>query len=170
MAARVPRRSFARPFVTTISMATSACFVSSSTPPSQPISQAAPGQPENSDPAPSPPPPSQSPTIVPLGSPPAKPLGSDPEPPPAQPSGMTLWSLFKTADGCATVVKVDCPAGATCNPPPAQIYECPASSIALPATIISVGQSCRIVPPPYVCPPNRHCNPPPSRPVPCPKP
>jgi hypothetical protein len=54
MAARVPRRSFARPFVTTISMATSACFVSSSTPPSQPISQAAPGQPENSDPAPSP--------------------------------------------------------------------------------------------------------------------
>ncbi len=165
MAARAPRRSFARPFVITLAAAP-ACFVSSSTPPSQPVSQAAPGQPSQSDPAPATPPPSQSPVIVanPPHPRPQGPAEQAPAPPPE-----TRWTITKTATGCQSMVDVTCPAGAMCNPPPPQPYECP-KMVKLPAKVTTFGKdACVVEREPVQCPPGAICNPPPPQRVPCPK-
>jgi hypothetical protein len=174
MAARIPRRTFATPLIALA--AVPSCFVSSSTPPSQPVSQAAPGQPVQSDPAPNTPPPSQSPVIV--ANPPRPRPQPDPEPPPAppvtdpadtkqQPPANKRWTVFKTSSGCEAAIETSCPKGAMCNPPPPMKYACP-DNVKLPAKIVTFGDGCAIEPEPTHCPPKAACNPPPPRKVACP--
>jgi hypothetical protein len=179
MPARSPRRTFASPFIITIA-AVPACFVSSSTPPSQPISQAAPGQPSQSDPAPTPPPPQeQSPVIV--ANPPRPTQGpaeqaATPPPPPPQPTPTPvnpsqpnqMWTVLKTTSGCEAILDVSCPQGASCNPPAPIKYACP-DGVKLPAKITTFGDSCAVVPPEMHCPPHAMCNPPRPQKVACPK-
>ncbi len=82
MSARTPRLRFSNPFVITLA-AVPACFVQSSTPPSQPVAQAEPGQPTIADPTPTPPPPqTQSPTLITNPPRPTAPPPSEPPPPP----------------------------------------------------------------------------------------
>src|SRR6185437_12244214 len=86
-----------------------ACFYSSATKSSQTIAQPGPGQPTTTDLAGQPGPYEQAPTVL---SETAKPTTTDPQPQ-IQPVTVTSWSLFKTADGCATTVKIECTSG-TC--------------------------------------------------------
>jgi hypothetical protein len=180
MPARSPRRTFASPFIVTIA-AVPACFVSSSTPPSQPISQAAPGQPEQSDPQPNTPPPSQSPVIVanpprpqpqptPDTTPPItpEPTPINTQPPPKQQPINRTWTVLKTSSGCEAMVESNCPQGAMCNPPPPIMYPCPAN-VKLPAKIVEADGACTLAPPPMNCPPHAMCNPPRPTKVACPK-
>jgi hypothetical protein len=177
MPARSPRRSFASPFIVTFAgsaiAAAPGCFVSSSTPPSQPISQAAPGQPEQSDPQPNTPPPSQSPVIVanpprprpqpqPDPTPPITPVQTDPQP------MNRSWTVVKTTTGCQANIETNCAPNAMCNPPAPIPYACPAG-VMLPAKIVEADNTCSIAPPPMHCPPHAMCNPPRPTKVACPK-
>lgn len=168
------RKSFAAPLVVTFAAAP-ACFFSTSTAPSQPIAQAAPGQPEMTDPQPSPPPPElQSPTYVVNKPPPAAqqpvqeaPTTSDAAAP--APDARRSWTLLASpGGGCATIETVACPDGVACNPPPPQPYDC-LENVPLPSTITTFGNACVIRMPRAACPAGMHCNPPPPRRVPCPK-
>ena len=128
-----------------------ACFYSSATKSSQPIAQPAPGQPTTTDLEGQPGPYERAPTIL---SETAKPTTTT-NAPEVQPVTVTAWSLFKTTDGCATAVKLECTTG-TCAPPAQQPYACP-GGVTLPATIVSNGDSCTL-----------DCPAPPCRAVPCP--
>jgi hypothetical protein len=164
MAARTPRRSFASPFVVTLATAP-ACFVSSSTPPSQPISQTAPGQPVSSDPQPATPPPSDSPIII--ANPPhptSTPSPSEPAPPPEP----RQWTVFQTATGCEAAIDAPCPVGAICNPPRPTAYACP-HGVKLPAKVFTSGDGCAIEHAAPPCPEHKVCGPPPKQKVPCPR-
>jgi hypothetical protein len=131
----------------------SACLYSSSTKPSQSIAQPAPGQPAVTDLDPVPASPfEQAPTIL---SSTAKPTTTNNEVQ-IQPVTVSSWSLFKTHDGCATAVKIECASG-TCTPPPEQPYAC-LGGVKLPATIVSNGDSCTL-----------DCPSAPCRAVPCPE-
>jgi hypothetical protein len=173
MAARTPRRTFARPFVVTLAAAP-ACFVSSP-PPQQP-------PPPQQQPQQQPPPPEQPqpPPVVVTNPPrPTAPPGTAPNPPPpTTPSYAdgTRWTVFKTQNGCTAAVKVECPKAEpghpqpTCNPPPPRAYTCPDNvSLEVPITIVATGGSCFVDTGPVHCPPRVMCNPPPPRPVACPK-
>jgi hypothetical protein len=88
-------------------------------------------------------------------------------PPPRQESA---WTVFKDKDGCMAAVKVDCPQGATCNPPPPTKYACPEGvTLDQPITVVTFGDTCAIERRPVQCPPHAVCNPPPPRRVPCPQ-
>src|SRR5262245_60967050 len=166
MPARIPRRSFATPFVVTLAAACS----SSSPPPTHPpvYNPPPPGDPAPTDPAPTPteqppPQPTQGPGIPPMN--------------PPTPPTKRAWQVFKTKDGCMAVVKVDCPNGQpgqpapTCNPPPAHKYACPdnMSGDSLVVTTFGTDNRCIVERQPVSCPPNVRCNPPPLQYVPCPE-
>ncbi|HEY3806558.1 MAG TPA: hypothetical protein VGL61_28330 [Kofleriaceae bacterium] len=128
-----------------------ACFYSSSSKPATSIAQPGPGQPTTTDLEGQPAPYEQAPTIL---SQTAKPTTTNAQPE-VQPVTVTAWSLFKTADGCATAVKIECTTG-TCAPPPQQTYAC-LGGVKLPATIVSNGDTCSL-----------DCPAAPCRAVPCP--
>jgi len=171
MAARTPRRSFATPFVVTLAAAP-ACFVQSAPPPAQPQPQPQPQPAQPSDthpvivtnpprpqPEPATPPPQEhtNPSVI----------MNPPRPQPAS----TSWHVYKTKDGCEAIVNVECPAGASCNPPPPQKYDCP-SGIAMnkPITVTSQPDgTCLVEREPPKCPPHAMCNPPRPQTVTCPK-
>ena len=171
MAARVPRRTFASPFVVTLAAAP-ACYTSSS-----PAPQAWPPPPaEQAQPTPAAaptqaaaPPDFQSPA----------PVIANPPPPgtATAPAQQASWTVFKSKDGCMAAIKVSCPTGEpgkpmpTCNPPPPFRYDCPNGvTLEKPITVITFGDSCALEPEPIHCPPRVACNPPRPRTVPCPKP
>src|SRR3954453_14535490 len=118
MSARIPRRRFSSPLVITFAVAP-ACYVQSSTPPSQSIAQPDPGQPTVSDPRPTPPPPqSQSPTIIANPPRPAPPPETDPtppqplptaNPPPPPPPEDRTWVVEKTNGTCTARGITHCP-------------------------------------------------------------
>ncbi|MEO6772203.1 MAG: hypothetical protein ABI467_04170 [Kofleriaceae bacterium] len=176
MSARAPRQRFSSPFVITLAMAP-ACFVQSSTPPSQPIAQPEPGQPTQADPRPTPPPPQmQSPTFIanpPRPAPPAtdpsppplSAVGSPPPPPPPPPPDDRTWIVERTHGTCEARGITQCPPHAMCNPPRPQAYAC-VDGIAYPAKVTQHGATCiaeRMDP----CPRNAKCKAPQQ--VPCPK-
>ena len=153
MAARTPRRTFARPFVVTLAAAP-ACFVSTAPPQQQPrpVEEA-----PQTDPA--------RPTGV---------VMNPPRPqPPVQQEEHRAWTVFKTKDGCAAAIKVECPPNVMCNPPPPVAYKCPEGlSVDQPIVVETQGGVCvaRIDGPAPSCPPHAACNPPRPRTVPCPTP
>ena len=94
----------------------------------------------------------------------------NPPRPTSEPAG-TTWHVFKNGDSCEAVIKVDCPKGAMCNPPPPTQVDCP-PGLTMPKglNIVSQGDGTCIVEPEKVnCPPHAMCNPPRPRSVACPK-
>jgi hypothetical protein len=149
MSARTPRRSFLSPFVVTIASAP-ACFYQSSTPPSQQVTQPAPGQPEQADPNPTPPPPeTQTPTIIsnpprpttPPGNPPAP--TENPAPPPIPEGNDGEWIVTKSSRGCEARAITHCPPKAMCNPPPPHTYAC-VDGASYPAKVTKKAEVCTL--------------------------
>ncbi len=131
----------------------------------------------------------------------ANPPAPDPQPPPSasaatpaatadsapapQPTGEPLhmnpppasdrtFTISKSGGKCTAMQDVQCPAGATCNPPPPQPYPCPASVTSYPANLIKHADSGACTVRIYSlgeCPRDMNCNPPPphDEKVPCPK-
>jgi hypothetical protein len=171
MAARLPRRSFATPFVITLAAAPAACYVQGNPPPSTYPQEPAPAPSQTPPPTQTPPPveqtnPNQPPPTV-ITNPP-RPQNPDTQ---VQATNQTSqWTVFKSGDGCQAAVKTECPKGAMCNPPPPIKYACP-ENVTLPVTVVTRdgGATCAIEFPMPSCPPNAACNPPRPRPVACPK-
>jgi hypothetical protein len=163
MAARTPRRNFASPFVVTLA-AVPACWTSSSP------QQAPPTTTAQADPAPAPQP--TTPPAEPAPQQQSRPPMNPPRPKPvvpAEPPG-TQWTIFKQGDACSAAIKVECPQGATCNPPPPKPYACPDGiTVERPVVIIAEEDGCYIKHEPVHCPPRVMCNPPPPHKVACPK-
>jgi hypothetical protein len=156
MAARVPRRIFASPFVVTLA-ATGACFSESSPPPQQPQVSSKPVEP-------------------------APPVVTEPAPP-AQGGAQTYtfdqrWTVMKSGETCSAMQRVECPKPTTpggpvptCNPPPPMKIACPDGWDGKAAmTIVQYANqsTCMVEPAPINCPKNAACNPPPPRKVACP--
>jgi hypothetical protein len=170
MAARTPRRSFATPFVVTLAAAP-ACYVQSA-PPAQP-EPAAQQQPQPASPGvvvANPPRPQSQPVDQTPPDQKPNPVVMNPPRPTVAAAG-TSWHVFKTKDGCEAALDVECPKGATCNPPPPQKYDCPDGIvIGKPITIVAQGDGvCVVQHEPPACPPGAMCNPPRPKPVACPK-
>jgi hypothetical protein len=196
MAARIPRRSFATPFVVTF---TAACSTTTQPPPTQPPPTETPTGPIATTPPPTdpttnqtppPPTPDPKPDVIHRNPPP---VDNDPthvihrnppdvttppprNPPPPPPVGDRAWTVFKHGDKCESLIKVECPHGKpgepmpTCNPPASHDYACPSGMTdTQQLTIVTRGTICIIEPGNTSCPPNMHCNPPPQRKVPCPE-
>ena len=165
MAARMPRRTFATPFVVTLAAAP-ACYVQSAPQPQpQPVVEQS--QPTDSHPVVVSNPPRPQPDPQPAPSDPPPNLSVSHNPP--MPQQSNSWHVFKTNDGCEAIVNVQCPKGAACNPPPPQKYDCPPGIVAgKPLTVVTNGQGDCIIEPP-ACPPNVMCNPPRPHPFACPK-
>jgi len=151
MSARTPRRSFLNPFVVTLAAAP-ACFVQSRTPPSQTVSQPNPGQPETSDPRPTPPPPeTQSTTIIanpprptdpqPVSAPPPDPLPTANPPDPSKPDAE--WMVTKMSRGCEARAITHCPPKVMCNPPPPHAYQC-VDGAKYPMKLTKRGEVCTV--------------------------
>lgn len=195
MAARLPRRSFATPFVVTFATAAAACSTGSP-PPTAPTGNGPPAEPvataPNTDPStgpttPEPVQPTPPETTGPQAPDPGPPIHRNPPPqtapePPAEPMDkpptdtLRRWTVTKTSDKCHAMAEIHCPTGKpgqpmpTCNPPPASDYACPTSITSYPITIVMRGpNACVIQPSETKCPPKMHCNPPPMRKVPCPE-
>jgi hypothetical protein len=156
MAARVPRKLFANPFVVTLA-ALPACFTESSPPPPQ--------QPQVA-PAPKPVEPGGEP-VAPGGTPQAQTYTFD-----------QRWTVTKSGDTCTAMQRVECPKPKkpgdpvmTCNPPAPMKVACPDgwdSKEALTIVQYANQATCMVEPPPMKCPKNAICNPPPPRKVACP--
>ena len=150
MASRIPRRTFAAPFVVTLA---AGCFADKAPPPAQP-------------------PPSQPPPEV-----VANPPRPQPDPQPVdqspQPEQKRLeWTVSMTGGKCTAAIHVDCPPVATCNPPGPRPVECyPNMTEGVSLTVVQYpgAADCIIPPGPTHCPPKAACNPPPPRHVACPK-
>jgi hypothetical protein len=150
MAARVPRRSFANPFVVTLA-ALPGCYTSAEPPPGGAAEVVTPTNPP-------------APTVA--------------RPPPAA-AGEQRWTVYKVGDGCEAVMRVDCPKAApgmpapTCNPPPPVKYDCP-EGLAAGAPFVVVRPAgraeCEKESRPPACPPDASCNPPPPVKLACPEP
>lgn len=153
MAARVPRRSFASPFVVTLAVA---CTPATTTTPT---------------------------TTAPTQTPPDGPVAETPtsEPAPTEETSMR-WVVTKQGQECFTQPRVDCsPAPGqpprVCNPPAPQKYDCPkwddgsAMDFDGGDTIEGVpgGKQCTLYFSGGACPEGASCNPPPPRTVACPK-
>ncbi len=71
-------------------------------------------------------------------------LASACSPEPAHPvSSDASWFVSKSGDTCQAESNVDiqCPKGASCNPPPPRTYECPAAITKYPAKVVRHGQA-----------------------------
>lgn len=171
MSARVPRRSFASPFVITLAAAP-ACTPRPATTPDAPTTDAPTTAAPTPDPQPEP-----EPTPDPTG---ADPTPSDP-PAPVAADPPRQWTLSSKADGCTTQIIVSCAPKPgepprSCNPPAPQSYPCPIDGegvrmeLGANTTIQSDGAGhCYVRQPSGPCPKGALCNPPPPREVPCPK-
>lgn len=93
-------------------------------------------------------------------------------PPPPAPN--RTFTIAKSAGKCAAMEDVQCPSGATCNPPPPQPYPCPANVTSYPAKLTEHADTgaCTVrIHSVVECPRGMNCNPPPPHDdkVPCPK-
>jgi hypothetical protein len=162
MAARAPRKNFARPFVVTLAALPAACFSGTTSPQVVP-------SPKSAEPG-------GEPTVV-----------TDPVPTkgstPSQSGAPTYtfdqrWQVTKSGETCSAMARVECPkprhpgdAVPTCNPPPPMKVACPDGWDGKDAlTIVQYANqaTCSVEPAPVKCPPNVACNPPPPRQVACP--
>jgi hypothetical protein len=137
MSARAPRRRFATPFVLTLAATVPACVSSNPPPPSSPNASAhdehGPGHVN---------PPKPTPTHVEPTFPPSEQTGTNDHAkgtantssdtmvgavaaPGSEARGYRQWSVTRSGTTCSSMVKVSCPEGAMCNPPPPAKYECP---------------------------------------------
>lgn len=159
MASRIPRRTFAAPFVVTLA---AGCYTQSP-PPAQPPPQAPP--PTQPDPVvANPPRPQPDPQPTPTQMPPMN--------PPAPQTSAAQWTVTKQGAICTAAIKVDCPPRLACNPPGPHQVDCyPNMADGASLTVIrnAGAVDCIIPPPPTHCPPKAACNPPPPRHVDCPK-
>ena len=89
--------------------------------------------------------------------------------PPYVRNGDVTISYDEGAFACRQMEDMQCPQGATCNPPPPQPYACPENVTQYPVVIVSDGTMCQTERAPMHCPPHVACNPPPPKVVPCPK-
>ena len=187
MAARLPRRSFATPFVVTLAATVPACFVESNPRPQQPApatTTAATTATTAGEPTPAPP------TTV-IANPPRP--TEQPAPPPADPKPPTIianpprptvaqttrrWHVTRSSGTCLASSDVSCPKPAagqpmpTCNPPAPQPVACPERTADGESfTVVQwAGQAtCQVENPPLKCPPKTMCNPPPPRQATCPQ-
>lgn len=200
MSARAPRRSFATPFVLTLAAIPAACTVQSAPPPQGPTQTSATHD-HRDEPTPTNPPPVEaqptSPDMTPVANPPrpAQPAQagvndqvkgtastnantvaqSKPsvKPGPAPARGYREWTVTRRDGKCESMVKVHCPEGVMCNPPPPAKYACP-KQLAADNDHIDVIQraekgDCFIDFGEMSCPPDASCNPPPPQKVACPK-
>ncbi|GEM_PF-1789171 len=198
MSARAPRRSFATPFVLTLAAIPAACTVQSAPPPQGPTQTSNGTHDHRDEPTPNPPPVEAQPTspdMTPVANPPrpAQPAQagvndqvkgtantnantvaqSRPSPGPAPARGYREWTVTRRGGTCESMVKVRCPEGAMCNPPPPAKYACP-KQLAADNDRIDVIQrteksECFIDYGEMSCPPGASCNPPPPQKVACPK-
>jgi hypothetical protein len=95
------------------------------------------------------------------------------EPGDPAPSYERNWTVRIDAKGaCLAYQDVQCPTGATCNPPPPQPVACPAGiTVDRPVHIFAQAGShdCYVMPAPVRCPERATCNPPPPRKTACPR-
>lgn len=188
MSARAPRRSFATPFVLTLAAVPAACVTSNQPPPSSPQPQAQ-HEPDHVNP----PKPQQatepaewhtgttgtnhhvkgtastgSTTVAQTQPAPA----SNPSPAPEKPRGYRQWTVTRSGTTCSSMVKVHCPEGAMCNPPPPAKYECP-KQLAENGRMDVIQRvekgDCYVDYGEMSCPQGATCNPPPPQKVACPK-
>ena len=171
MASRIPRRTFAAPFVITLA---AGCYTQAP-PPAQPP-PANPPPPTQPDPVVANPPrpePDPGPTQSPPMNPPAP--QRPPMNPPAPQTNAAEWTVTKQGAICTAAIKVTCPPAAMCNPPGPHPVDCLPymADMADGATLTVIRNAgaidCIIPPPPTHCPPKAACNPPPPRHVDCPK-
>lgn len=176
---RVPRRSFAAPFV--IVAALPGCRVTSSSPPPRHVN---PPPPSTGQTAPAPQPEPTGPDQVTVVNPP-RPTGPtspgvDGGAPNSSPSPATskVWYITKQGATCSASLRVSCPTGEpgkpmpTCNPPPPMKYDCPTGwdgSSQLFVTQYAGSTECVIEAPATNCAPNEKCRKPAPQKVPCPK-
>jgi hypothetical protein len=168
MAARIPRRSFASPFVVTLAACSGSPPPANPTPPSDPVIVANPPRPAP-DPQPptDPQPPPGGPKIDPIGNPP--------------PKVDRHWRISMANNACTAFDADACQFPnrkpgepiPPCNPPPPQKYApCP-PGLADGASLIVVQAAnqpeCVIQREPVKCPPVSVCNPPMPTRVACPK-
>jgi hypothetical protein len=166
MASRIPRRTFAAPFVVTLA---AGCFVEKAPPPAQPP----PSQPPPPTVVSNPPRPQPDPDPKPNPNWPQNPPSpTDQSPPPKQRSE---WTVTMTGGKCTAAIKVDCPPVAMCNPPGPRPTDClpymanMTEGVSLTVVQYPGAADCIIPPGPMHCPPKAACNPPPPRHVACPK-
>jgi hypothetical protein len=164
MSARTLRRTFATPFVVTLT----ACTVQSGPPPARPVGTAhhpghgGPGQTGPSDP---------------------NGLQGRPDDRAQMGTASTggtaqtdtserRWTVSRQGGKCVAYTKISCPPNAICNPPPPTDYACTAD-LADGGSIEVVrwagSATCQIAVAPANCPPEMSCNPPPPQQVACPK-
>ena len=164
MAARLPRRSFASPFVVTLAATVPACFVESNPRP-QPPATAETTTTATAEPA-APPAAPKPPTII------ANP------PPPTVAQTTRRWHVTRSNGACLAAADIPCPTAPagqrmpTCNPPAPQPVACPERTAEGESfTIVQwAGQAtCQVEAPPVTCPPKVMCNPPPPRQAACPQ-
>jgi hypothetical protein len=171
MAAHVPRRIFATPFVLTL--AATACNSGTAPPPKDPdpapsgTAPTASAAPTTSASAA----PTTSASAAPTATVAASATGSAP---PAAPEVRWTVDQDPKTKKCVAFVDYACAPGVSCNPPQPQDYACPKAIAHYPANVVrkSGATECttRMVPD-MSCPKGMHCNPPPphDEPVPCPK-
>jgi hypothetical protein len=161
MSARMPRRSFATPFIITLA----ACGGSQSptpipgpTPPPT-GNPPAPVDAQSVEPSPEPihwnPPPPQA------DSRPPPTTTANPPPPGQNHSPGQQWTVTKHDDKCVAL---------TGSPQRSMNYACPAGiSLDKPITVMASGDHCIVLRASPPCPPKAMCNPPPPHEVPCPE-
>jgi hypothetical protein len=170
--ARLPRRTFAAPFVVTLA----ACSGTHTNNPPGPRPPEPP--PASTEPAPSTDPGSP-------GAPASEPSAGPPihrNPPPPQPKPKPAeyeqhWYVTNVNGKCSAMPRVDCPKAEpgkpqmTCNPPPPIAYACPpnAPSENFNIALYKGATNCVIEVPPPKCPQGAACNPPAPQNVPCPQ-
>ncbi|MFN0246514.1 MAG: hypothetical protein ACKV2T_06375 [Kofleriaceae bacterium] len=86
--------------------------------------------------------------------------------------GYREWSVTKANGTCKSMVKVSCPEGAICNPPPPAKYECPkfmADNDKIAVIQRTEKAECYVDHGDFTCPPAASCNPPRPQQLTCPK-
>ncbi len=175
MSARALRRTFGTPFVLTLA-AIPACVTTSAPPPSQPTRGHEPGH--VNPPKPRAEPPWQE--AVNAETPPPSVVENPPRPSTEQqtpttsspPRGYREWRVSKSSGACTAMVKVNCPDGAMCNPPPPAKYDCPsfmADNDRIDVIQRTEKAECYVDHGDPKCPPNTTCNPPRPQKVACPQ-
>jgi hypothetical protein len=91
---------------------------------------------------------------------------------PAPARGVREWTVTREKTKCSSMVKVHCPEGAMCNPPPPAKYTCPkfmADGDRIDVIQRTEKAECFVDYGEPSCPPGSSCNPPRPQKVACPK-
>ncbi len=184
MSAKIPRRTFAAPLVVTLAMPLAgACLVTSGTkspPPSGgggPVTDHRTSGSGDTTTATNPPGPHVNPPRVTPTDPTVK---TDPPPDLVQQTTLTqqaalrTWHVYQNAGDkqCYAALDVQCPAKATCNPPPPLLLASCPTSLTMPQGLTIREDSvnaCAVYYPMPDCPTGTACNPPRPQTIECPK-